>query len=104
MVEFVIVLIVKRHAETVGIGHEKSESQKNKTECIKCNMRAQNEESDQRMDKVAQLMQGYTLANTQQQHSFKDFKISPNSIDIAASVLFPVIYMVFNVIYWWSLY
>ena len=127
MIEFAIVLLVKRHSENsvsskrpntkcenkVGLGSERVRNPKhnmNNTDGITINATTQQHFSNQGLfglplvdaffDSNEGFKQPEDLAGTRQDNSFKCSKLSVNDIDIAASILFPALYGMFNIIYW----
>ena len=125
MIEFAIVLLVKRHSEsrvsTKGhdtqyerkVGYEKGRNPKrnmSKSDGIKGNTTIQESSFnlnlvrlplvDAFFDSGERFKHTDNLDDIQQDNSFKCFKLSSNAIDIAASLLFPTLYGIFNIIYW----
>ena len=127
MVEFAIVLLVKRHSENsvstkghdteyehnVGLGTERARNPKrnmNKTDGITGNTTTQENVSNQNIvglplvdaffDSGEGFKQTENVDDIQQDNSSRCSKLSSNSIDITASLLFPTLYGIFNIIYW----
>ena len=123
IIEFAIILLVKRHSEsrvsTKGhdtqyerkVGYEKARNPKrnmSKADGIKGNTTIQESSFNLNLvrlplvDAFFDSGEGQTenSDDIQRNNSFKCSKLSSHAIDIAASLLFPALNGIFNIIYW----
>ena len=112
MIEFAIALLVKRNSREQTV-----ELEKNKNKILTQNMSLKRSLSQMRIgfppttDSFSKSRTGLRMNKSSEclelygkRRNAKFFTSSYNILDIAASILFPIFYALFNIVYWWLVF